>query len=444
MAVAKQSLVETSDFTPFLKKMTFFASGGVFLDGYILTIISIALVQLAPQLKLDATWSGLAGASALVGLMVGALAFGYITDIVGRKAMYMIDLAMIVVFSIACFFITSPMELVLFRFCIGIAIGADYPISTSLLAEFAPTKHRGFMMGLMMVIWYVGALCSSAVGYFLLAIPNGWAWMLASAALPALILVIGRWDTPESPRWLLKAGKTEEALKVVKKVWGPTAELSDLGEEPKKTNYKLMFQKGYFKRLFFVGFFWMFQVIPCFAIYTFGPQILGALGMVNGNDWIWGYAAIDVAFLVGCIPGLYWVESMGRRPMVIRSFILMSIGLLMTCILATPPVWLVVAGFVIYAFFSGPPTVLDALYPNELFPTEVRASAFGVATAMSRVGAAVGTFLLPIALVAYGIQVTMIAATVLTVLGLIVCIALAPETKGKTLVECGQLDASGN
>lgn len=441
MSETRASLVESSDFTPFLKKMTIFASGGVFLDGYILVIIGIALVQLGPKLALDAYWSGLAGAASLVGLLFGALIFGYLTDIIGRKAMYLIDLAAIIVFSILSAFISSPVQLVLLRFGIGLAIGADYPISTSLLAEFTPTKHRGFMMGLMMIVWYIGAIVCSFVGYFLLALPNGWAWMLASAAIPAAILIIGRWDTPESPRWLLKAGKTEQALKVVKKVWGEQAELSDLGEAPpKKTNWLKTFQKGYFRRLVFVGIFWMCQVIPCFAIYTFGPQILGAFGMAEGNSWIWGYTIINVAFTLGCIPGLYWVESMGRRRMLILSYVIMSIGLLMLGVVPVTPVPVVLLGFGLYAFFSGPPTVLDALYPNELFPTDIRASAYGVATAISRIGAAVGTFALPVVLKAYGIQVTMLIATAITVLGLVVSIFMAPETKGKTLVECASLD----
>lgn len=436
------SLVEQSEYTPFLKKLTVFASGGIFLDGYILVIIGIALVQLDPILGLDSFWSGLSGASSLVGILIGGLVFGYVTDLVGRKVMYLIDLAAIIILSIMSMFISSALGLVVLRFLIGLAIGADYPISTALLAEFTPTKHRGFMVGLVMSVWYVGAVVSTFVGYFLLALPNGWAWMLGSAAIPAFILVLGRFDAPESPRWLLKAGRKEEALRVVKRVWGEEAELSDLEEEPKKTDIRVLFQKGYLKRLMFCGLFWMFQVIPCFAIYTFGPQILGAFGMNDGNSWIWGYAIINLAFALGCIPALYWVESRGRRPTVILGFVFMTVGLLLLGVVSQPPIWVVVLGLAIYAFFSGLPTVLDATYPNELFPTDVRASAFGIVTAISRVGAAIGTFALPWLLQNWGTQITMLLAAGVSVLGLLVCILMAPETKGKTLKECSSLDDS--
>ena len=101
-----RSLVEDSPLTPFLKRLTLYSSGGPFLDGYILVIIGIALVQLAPQLKLDNFWEGSIGASALVGLLVGGAAFGYVTDLMGRQRMYQVDLIAIIVLSIAQMFVT--------------------------------------------------------------------------------------------------------------------------------------------------------------------------------------------------------------------------------------------------------------------------------------------------------------------------------------------------
>lgn len=124
-----KSLLEDTHITPFLKKLTVFCSGGSFLDGYILVIIGAALVQLGPQLHLNAYWTGLIGAVSIL--------------------------------SILQMFITSPMEIVILRFLIGVAVGADYPIGTSLLAEFAPKKHRGTMLGILQVMWFIGA---SAVG----------------------------------------------------------------------------------------------------------------------------------------------------------------------------------------------------------------------------------------------------------------------------------------
>jgi putative MFS transporter len=442
MKLANQSSgVEDSPLTPFLKRLTVYTSGGPFLDGYILTIIGMALLQLEPVLQLDAFWTGMIGAAALIGLLVGGAIFGYVTDLTGRQFMYQIDLVVIIIFSILQMFISTPWELVALRFLIGIAVGADYPIATSLLTEFSPRKYRGAMMGLLASAWYAGAVVAGIAGYLLLnTSPDAWRWMLGSAAIPALILAAGRWGTPESPRWLVGKGRTAEALTVIKQVYGSHASLADLDEIPsEKTQISRLLEPEYFKKTMFVGLFWTFQVAPCFAIYTFAPQILAAFHLGSGNDWIIGYAVINIFFLTGTVASMSLVNHFGRRPLIIWSFTFMTLAMLVLGIAPGAPAWLIFLGFAVYAFFSGPPSTLDWIYPNELFPTSIRASAVGMVTAISRIGAAIGTFALPYSLKILGIGNTMLVSTLLTLLGLIVCIAWAPETRGLTLKEASTL-----
>jgi MFS transporter, putative metabolite transport protein len=438
------SAVEDSALTPFLKRLTVYSSGGPFLDGYVLVIIGIALIQLEPQLELDAFWTGLIGASALVGLLLGGAVFGYVTDLMGRQLMYQIDLIAIIVFSVAQMFVANAWQLLLLRFLIGIAVGADYPIATSLLAEFSPRRYRGALLGLLICAWYVGAVAASFVGYGMLATgPDAWRWMLGSAAAPALLLVLGRWNTPESPRWLISKGRRDKALEIVRTVWGPAATLADLQEtDQEPTSYRKIFTPGYLERTMFVGLFWTFQVIPLFAIYTFGPQILEAFNLGQGNLWIVGYALINVFFLIGCIPPLLLLNTLGRRPTIVWSFFFMTVSLLLLGVFPGAPPWFILCCFLAYAFFSGGPSVLCWIYPNELFPTDVRATAVGVGTGISRIGAAIGTFSLPYVLRTYGIGATMLISAALTFLGFIVCVWWAPETKGLSLHESSALKAS--
>lgn len=439
-----RSIVEESPLTPFLKRLTVYSGGGPFLDGYILVIIGVALLQLDPELKLTDFWKGMIGASALVGLLVGGAVFGYVTDLMGRQLMYQVDLIAIIVLSVFQVVVTSAWQLVVLRFLLGIAVGADYPIATSLLAEFSPKRHRGLMLGFLICMWYVGAVAAAVVGYFLLSAgPSGWKWMLASPALPALVLVFGRWDTPESPRWLMSKGRVQKALDTVHLVWGPNAELSDLEESGSaKTDFWTVFRGGYLRRIIFVGAFWMMQVIPLFAIDTFGPQLLEAFHLGRGFLLILGYAVINLFFLLGCLPPLLLINSLGRRPLIIGSFVFMTLGLLVLGVFPHAPAWVIITGFLIYAFFSGGPSVLEWIYPNELFPTQVRATAVGVATSISRIGAAIGTFSVPYLLLRYGIGPTMLLCCGFTLVGLGVCVALAPETKGMTLRQCSELPAN--
>ena len=120
----------------------------------------------------------------------------------------------------------------------------------------------------------------------------------------------------------------------------------------------------------------------------------------------------------------------------------MTVGLLVLGLFPQAPAWVIISGFLVYAFFSGGPNVLEWIYPNELFPTEIRATAVGVATAISRIGAAIGTFSLPYFLQTYGIGPTMLMSAGLTFLGFTVCVFLAPETKGLTLRECSDLQVT--
>lgn len=426
------------EFTPFLKKMTLFASGGPFLDGYVLVIIGVALAQLGPQLNLDARWSALVGAAALAGIFIGTALFGYITDLVGRQLMFTVDIIAIAIISIGTMFISSPIQLVVMRFLIGIVIGADYPIATSLVAEFTPRKYRALSIGFIAAVWYLGATAADIVGYYLSDVEGGWRWMLGSAFIPCSILLIGRWGTPESPRWLANKGRVEEARAVVQKLYGVDVELEL--EEVKKTRYSKIFEKGYFRRIMFVGTIWACQVVPMFGLYTFGPQIMSAFGLGAGRQAILGDIIISMFFLIGCIPAMFWLNSIGRRPLLIGSFTIMSIALAVLGLFPSANIWIIVAAFGIYAFFSGGPGILQWLYPNELFPTEIRASAVGAAMALSRIGTVLATYTLPIYMSTHGVGPTMMVGAAISALGLVVSIAMAPETKGLTLAESSSVD----
>ena len=429
------SLVEESEFTPFMRKLTIFCGGGPFLDGYILVIISAALVQLEPDLGLSAYWTGLVGTASLAGLFIGGGFFGYLTDIIGRKLMYEFDLIAIVILSVLQLFVHSPIQLVILRFLIGVAVGADYPIATSLLAEFSPKKYRGFMLGILMVMWYIGAMCADILGYLLIDIPGAWKWMLGSSAIPAIILIIGRWGTPESPRWLISKNRVEEARKVVKQVYGPEADLDDLEQETAKTKLSKLLEPFYLKRVILVGGFWLCEMVPLYALYTFGPKILSLFGLATGNNAMLGDVVLSILFLIGIFPAIKLVDKKGRRPLIIWSFVFMTVGMAMLAVFSNAAPWVIILGFALYAIASGGPSILQWIYPNELFPTEVRASAVGIGTAISRIGACLGTFGLPIWLDTIGLSKTMWIMTAATVLGLIICITLAPETKGLSLAE---------
>ncbi len=430
------SLIDDTRASGFHRKLTLYSSGGPFIDAYVLSIIGVALFQAEDALGLSSVEIGLVGASALVGIFFGGLIFGYVTDKIGRQTMYTVDLLLLIVGSILCIFVQDVWQLLALRFALGLAIGADYPIATSLLAEFVPRRGRGFLLGALTLAWAAGAVTAYFVGYAMLSLgDDAWRWMLATPAIPGILTVLLRLGTPESPRWLLSKGRVDEAHDVVRQVYGPDAKLEDLpAEEAVETDYKKVWRQPYLNRMIFAGLYWMLQVTPLYAVLTYGPSIFEDLGFGEGNQTFIVAAVIEIAFLVGTVPAMFASERFGRRPLSLWCFSIMAVGLTLAAVAPDQPA-AVLLGFGVYALFSGGPFILQWIYPNEIFPTDVRATAFGIATAISRIGAASGTFLVPLSIENFGISGTLFIAVGLTLAGILVTWTMAPETKDLSLVE---------
>jgi putative MFS transporter len=448
------SAIDEARFSRFHKKLVAACMGGPIMDGYVLSIIAIALTGVASDFHTSPLETSLIGASALVGIFLGAVFLGPLTDRIGRQLMYTIDLWVLVLGSVLQFFVQDSTQLVIARLIMGLAIGADYPIANSLLAEWLPRKGRGKMLGMLNVGWFMGAALASLVGFAMFEFLGGgsWRWMLASSAVLGTVVLLIRLGTPESPRWLLHQGRVKDAKSALRAALADQMSIENIvfetpgasgaqarsgREKAGKVNLTTLLQPIYIKRIVFCGGFYACQVGPLFAIYTFGPTMLSAFGLGDGNASNMGSVAIDLVFLAGCLPALKLVETWGRRPLIIWCFALMAVPLFILGFAPSAPVAIVIACFLAYALFSGGPNILEWTYPSELFPTNVRASALGITTAASRIGAAVGTFGLPFALEGWGIGPTMLVAAAVTFVGFLLCVFLAEETRNMTLAQAG-------
>jgi Sugar (and other) transporter len=140
-----------------------------------------------------------------------------------------------------------------------------------------------------------------------------------------------------------------------------------------------------------------------------------------------------------CVGSLMLVDRVGRRPLVIQSFVWAGLALLLLGIFPSATASIILVLFAAYALLIGGTQILQWIYPNELFPTEVRGSAVGLASSLSRIRAAIGTYLVPKVLDHLGIGPTMIVAAVITFVGAVASLAWAPETRGMTLGESSAL-----
>jgi putative MFS transporter len=407
-------------------------SGGMFIDGFILGAVGILMPGITADLKLSTSWEGLIGASALIGILIGGPMGGLLADRIGRKPMFTIDLAIFLLGSLAQYFVVTPGQLFAVRLVMGIAIGADYAVGWPMLAEFAPAKIRGLLMSVQEIGWYAGYLAAYALAWALTVhFTVDWHFILALSAVPTLIVLLMRFGTPESPRWLMSVGRIDEAEALA---------LEYMHEEERRdlrsTNpdgalsFRHLFAPRYRRATVFTSVFWVCNVTPI------SPSARSRRSCCTSWDW-----------------AMAWPGARAQRHRAARRAGLHGTGRP----LGPPP--------------SGHPAVLHfrrraragggarpaqpvrgarghgvlllqrrldrAVQPlsDRSLPDRDPGRGVGFATATSRIGAAAGTFLLPIAMERLGTPPTMLIAAAICVAGGIVSHLLAPETKGLALGE---------
>ncbi len=418
----------------FLRRLTAATTGGEFIDGYVLGGIGSALPFVVSDLKVSTVWQGLIGASALIGIFVGGPIFGWLTDRFGRRLMFTIDMVLFLVGSILQLFVGNAWELFAVRLLMGLAIGAEYAIGAPLLSEYAPAKARGKLLASLEVTWYLGYILGFGVGAaFVGAGPDSWRWILGSSTIPAIICLILRNGTPESVRWLLSKGRRPEAQALVDR-YHLDIDLDEAAAEiaPRKPGFGALFSRDHRRATIFTSVFWSALVLPYFAIFTFSPEVLSALGIRND---VAGSLANDGIAVLGVLVGTLVVDRIGRRKLLIPPFWITAVAMLVIGIWPHGPVFLIVLCFVVFSFFNAASSALTAVYPMEVFPTSIRTTGVGFSAAMSRVGAAIGTFLLPLALDHIGVGPSMLIAAAVLAIGGAVSQFLGPETNGLTLTQ---------
>jgi len=416
--------------TPLQRRVWFLSGLGVLLDGFDLFIIGVALPLITVQFALTDFDKGMVGAAAVLGAVVGAAVMGHLADHFGRRLLFMIDLLLFVVFAVLSGFAWDLWSLLAFRFLLGFAVGADYPIASSYLAEFMPSSVRGR--------WMVGAFSFQAIGILLGATLGvvillsgadqelAWRLMLAAGAIPALIIVFLRRSIPESPEWE-HATKTEE----------------------QKPGIRALFAPGLRRRTILAVVPWFLMDIMLYGVGIFTPTILAMLSIGGGDDIMAkdvattaGTAGLDVFLVIGFIIAILLVERVGRMSLQIAGFLGTTVGLLLlaTGSIGTKSDAVILIGFAIFNLMVNTgPNSTTFLVAAEVFPTHLRATGAGLAASAAKLGAVVGIVMLPVMLGSIGLAATMYIIAGISALGMIVTTVFRFETAGRDLREINTL-----
>ncbi len=325
-------------------------------DGYVLGVIGYAIIQLTPAMQLTPFMAGMIGGSALLGLFLGSLVLGWISDHIGRQKIFTFSFLLITLASFLQFFATTPEHLIGLRILIGIGLGGDYSVGHTLLAEFSPRRHRGILLG-------------------------------------------------------------DEVAAATHK------------------HIKTLFSSRYWRRTAFNSVFFVCLVIPWFVIYTWLPTIAQTIGL---EDALTASLMLNALLIVGALLGLVLTHLLAHRKFLLGSFLLLAATLVvMACLPSGSSLTLLL--FVLFSTTISAVSNLVGILPAESFPTDIRSLGVGFATAMSRLGAAVSTGLLPWVLAQWGMQATLLLLAAVLLVGFVVTWLWAPETKALPLVAAGNV-----
>jgi SP family arabinose:H+ symporter-like MFS transporter len=428
--------------------ISFVAAFGGFLFGYDTAVVSGAIGFLAREFSLSAELTGWAASSLLVGCMVGAIIGGPAGDRYGRKP-GLIGCALL--FALSSIASALPQDLTQFawaRFAGGIAIGAASMLSPLYLAEISPQRIRGTLVGLYQLAIVVGILAVFFVNLQIVRLGDdtwnvhtGWRFMFASLVLPAVLFGLCMAFVPESPRWLLKAGRREEALIILQKIGGPcaAAEVTQIEQAlaHEEGRWSELFNTGYRRALIIGVLLAVFgQLSGINSIMYYAPEIFKAAGA--GID-----SALSQTVIVGAVNlaftfvALWLVDRAGRKPLLIagtlcQTVALASVGLIFQSGNASLLLLSILAFVGAFALAMGP---IPWIVNSEIFPTKLRGRAMSVAVFCLWLADWVVTQTFPMLREAIGPAATFWAYAGCSLLSLVFVVVAVPETRGRTLEE---------
>ncbi|MGC9122543.1 MAG: MFS transporter [Thermoplasmata archaeon] len=358
-------------------KLLFMAGAGLFLDGYELSVISLAALYMFPILNFSNLFQTLVLGAVILGTIIGTIGAGFLTDLFGRRTIYIYDLLGYIIFGVLQVLTSNPWIIVISRLFMGIAIGADYPVSNSYIAEIAPKEFRGRYLAFANVSFISGAFTSVLISWIIFELypiisPDlGWRLMLVLGVIPAIIVLIMRYQMPESQRWENVKGKIV-GTEIAKEMF------TGLGGKFTILNSVLWF-------IYDMAVYGASLFIPTIILKVYGtsqvPNQVNAL-----YDSIFLLVLLLSATLVTFI-----IDSTGRKIIQIIGFVGMGIFFLLIPY-GFENIYIFIMIAVMVEFFNGFAGTTTGIFPAELAKTEFRGSAYGFASMMGKIGALVGVF----------------------------------------------------
>ncbi|MET1249698.1 sugar porter family MFS transporter [Sporolactobacillus sp. STCC-11] len=441
----------------YLKLITIVSTFGGLLFGYDTGVINGALPYMArpDQLNLNAFTEGLVASSLLLGAAFGAVFSGRLSDHKGRKKVILYLAFVFLITTLGCTFAPNAELMIFFRFLLGLAVGGASVTVPTFLAEVSPVELRGRMVTQNELMIVTGQLLAYTSNALIANLSGGsthiWRYMLVMATLPAIVLWIGMFFVPESPRWYASKGKLKSALKVLQKIRHINHAKLELVSIKKSIHTEQKINKASFRdlgtpwvrRIVFlgIGIAVLQQATGVNSIMYYGTHILQNAGFQMDVALV-GNIVNGLISVIAVIFGIWLLGKVNHRPLLIVGLIGTSSALFLISIfsqtLQGSPVlpFLVLSMTVMFlAFQQGAIAPVTWLMLSEIFPQRLRGFGMGVTVFCLWITNFLISLLFPVMLDWIGLSRTFFVFFVFGIAGLIFVKFLLPETKGKSLEE---------
>ena len=426
------------------------------LYGYDTVSISGAIEFLRARYGLSTLMEGLVVSSIMLGAVIGAATAGFLSDRFGRKRILIIGGAFFLVAAVWSALTIGPIALIVARVAGGYGIGLTAALAVTYITESAPANIRGLLAFSYQLLAVCGIFLTNVINYIIAShgsndwdIATGWRWMLGLGAIPAAAFLLAMRRAPESPRFLIQIGRTDEGFAVLEHILG--TERARLRTDDIQASVKLetemshefhdLFRPG-LRRALVIGIFLAVfnQFIGMTAIPYYGPVMFSDLGFAGDTQFL-AAASVGGVELVATVVGMYLIDTFGRKR-------LMEIGTGMMCVFALCisgsyfmgnsllTLIFVMAFTISFAFSMGP---IPWIVIPELFPTYLRGRATGLCVMCLLFANWIIAQFTPMMIDGLGGGISFAIFAVLDLICLFGIVALVPETMGRTLEEIEHL-----
>lgn len=406
-------------------------------------MMTFALAPIKTEFALDTVQAGILGSMTFVGMFIGALGAGFLADHFGRLRVLQWSMICWGIASLLCALAPSVQILMVCRILLGIGMAMELVAASAIVSEFAPAKLRGKMATYMLGLWPLGFISAGLLAYFFIPL-GGWRLLFIAQAVPSLFVFFVRRNMPESPRWLAERGYkqlSEEVMAMieakVERAAGeplplPRAILNNQNNSTSGKGFAALFKHGLAKRTIMLWGLWFFSLLGYYGLSTWLGTFLTDKGYLVTKSSLYlvlmASAGIPSFILLSKL-----VEYWGRKPSMIITLLGTAFG---ACLYgnASNLTQVIVFGLIMQFFMFGMWCALYA-YTPDLYPTGLRATGAGCASAAGRVGALIGPYVVGLTLPFLGQAGVFELGAGAFVLAALITFVLGEETKGKILEE---------